>query len=158
MILLTVGTQLPFDRLVKAVDEMSPRLTEKVYAQIGETTYAPRHIEWTRTIRPEDFDKRFRDARVVVAHAGIGTILTAQKHGKPIILFPRRSAFGEHRNDHQLATCAQVKGREGVYVADDEAALERLLNDPSLAPAPPVSNHPGRSAIAERLTLFVRGE
>jgi UDP-N-acetylglucosamine transferase subunit ALG13 len=158
MILLTVGTQLPFDRLVKTIDEMAPALGEDVCAQIGESTYAPRNIAWSRTIRPEDFDTRFREARVVVAHAGIGTILTAQKHGKPIILFPRRSAFGEHRNDHQLATCAQMKGRVGVYVAEDEATLRDLLADPALAPAPAVADHPGRSAISSRLAQFMRGD
>lgn len=52
----------------------------------------------------DEFDKLCHDARLIVAHAGMGTIISAMTKGKPIIVFPRIAALGEHRNEHQLAT------------------------------------------------------
>lgn len=123
MILLTVGMQLAFDRLVRAVDELAPDLEMPVVAQTGRGTYAARNIRTLESIAPGEFDAMIRNTRLIVAHAGIGTVLTAQKFRKPILLFPRRAALGEHRNDHQLATVAQLKGRPGVIVVEDEAGL-----------------------------------
>ena len=34
MIFVTIGTQLPFDRLIKIIDEMAPELKEDVVAQV----------------------------------------------------------------------------------------------------------------------------
>jgi UDP-N-acetylglucosamine transferase subunit ALG13 len=101
-----------------------------------------------------EFDEKFGEADVVVAHAGIGTILKAQQHRKPLVLFPRRAAFGEHRNDHQLATCAQLRDRPGVYVADDEAELKRLLLKSSLKPADSETETPGRAAFIDNLRRY----
>ena len=74
---------------------------------------------------------RLRQASRIVSHAGIGTVLKAKEYRKPIILFPRRAATGEHRNDHQMATCAQLEGRPGIFVAYDDAALAQLLSQTS---------------------------
>lgn len=134
MILVTVGTQLPFPRLIKALDDMAPRLG-RVVAQIGDNPEVPKNIEHHRSMEPRAFEQLFLAADRIVAHAGIGTLLAAKKHGKPIIIFPRRAAMGEHRNDHQLATAKQLESQVGVFVAYDETELERLLFLPSLAPA-----------------------
>lgn len=130
MILVTVGTQLPFDRLIKAVDEIAPSLSCKVVAQIGEGRYHPRNIEAKKFIAPVTFDKLFDATHLVVSHAGIGSVLTARRHGKPIILFPRRAAYGEHRNDHQLATISQLEGQPGIYIAHSEQDLAELMAKP----------------------------
>lgn len=128
MILLTIGTQLPFDRLVKAVDDIALSINDEIYGQIGAGKYEPRNFEFCRTMKPADFDKQFQRARVIVSHAGIGSILTARKFGKPIVIFPRRAVHGEHRNDHQLATCDHLKDRSGIYVAVDDGELEYQLS------------------------------
>ena len=135
MILLTIGTQLPFERLVRALDELAPTLSMPVFGQIGHSAYQPTNFEFCRSMRPDEFDMRFSKAKVVISHAGIGTILTAQKHRKPIILFPREAAFGEHRNDHQLATCAQLEGQPGVSIARTLDDLRRLLTTDLPSPA-----------------------
>ena len=133
MILVTVGTQLPFDRLIRAIDMLAPSLDRPVVAQTGCGTYRPEHIRHQSTFAPGDFDRTMDEADLIVAHAGIGTILMAQKRLKPIILFPRRAAFGEHRNDHQMATVAALEGRQGIYIARTEEALADLLRQ-RLAP------------------------
>lgn len=128
MILVTVGTQLPFDRLIRAIDQIAPTLDEPVFAQVGKTDYVPKNMEWAPAIAPADFERQFAAASRVVAHAGIGGILTARRLGKPVILFPRRAEFGEHRNDHQLATAQHLADGRTILVAWTEDDLAELLS------------------------------
>ena len=105
MIFATVGTQLPFDRLVSTLDQWaSSQSQSEVFAQIGDSKYCPRYIQWRRFLQPEEYNARLQQASVIVAHAGIGSILSALELGKRAIIMPRMSKWGEHRNDHQLAT------------------------------------------------------
>ena len=127
MILLTVGTQLPFDRLVKSMDLIAPELGEEVFAQIGVGEYLPKHFDYCRLVTPRELSEKFEAADRIVSHAGTGSLLTARRYNKPIILFPRRASLGEHRNEHQLATCKQLELVEGVSVAYTEEELCALL-------------------------------
>lgn len=130
MILVTVGTQLPFERLTRTMDDIAPDMEELIFAQIGNSAYVPKNFEYCVTMPPTIFESKFKQASRIVSHAGIGSILTAKRYGKPIIIFPRRASAGEHRNDHQLATCAQLENRPGIFVAYDESALRKLVLEP----------------------------
>ncbi|MEO1488481.1 MAG: glycosyltransferase [Pseudomonadota bacterium] len=123
MILVTVGMQLGFDRLIRAMDMITPELGMQVVAQTGKGDFQPRHMEAHNRLDPQAFETLASDARVLVSHAGIGTVLTAARVKRPIVLFPRRAALKEHRNDHQLATVSQLQGRAGIFVAMDEEQL-----------------------------------
>jgi len=94
-----------------------------VFAQIGKSESPPSHIEWQRFLSPPDFQSKAREAEVIIAHAGMGSILTALEFSKPIVLMPRRAHLGEHRNDHQWATVKHLSKDVGVAVAADELAL-----------------------------------
>ncbi len=127
MILVTVGMQLGFDRLIRAIDELAPDLAMPVVAQTGKGTYQARNIKTLESISPSEFDGMIKQTSLLVAHAGIGTVLTAQRFNKPLVLFPRRASFGEHRNDHQLATVGQLDGRPGIIVAREESELRDAI-------------------------------
>lgn len=136
MIFVTVGTQLGFPRLIKIVDELACELGVEVVAQIGNTAYVPQNIEYHPSMKPEVYDAFFEKADLIIGHAGIGTILTAKKMKKPLIILPRLAAMGEHRNDHQLATADAVNGVVGVYrVSDKEQLLLLLKRRGGLLPA-----------------------
>ena len=80
MIFVTVGTQLPFDRMIRSIDEWvgrNGRGGEEVFAQIGPSTYKPKHLQYAPFITADDFQRHTRAARVIVAHAGMGSIITA---------------------------------------------------------------------------------
>lgn len=129
MILVTVGAQMPFDRLVRTVDEWAARTGRTdVFAQIGPDAYTPRHIAHARFLEPDEFRARVESADVIVAHAGMGSILTALQAGKPILIMPRRGDLRETRNDHQVATAQRFADRPGVSVAADEHELAELLD------------------------------
>lgn len=155
MILLTIGTQLPFDRLVKWLDEMAPKVPHEIFAQIGISTYKPKNMQWAATLGPDQFDARFREASIIVSHAGIGTILSAQKHRKPIIVVPRLARYGEHRNDHQLATANQIRDKTGVYVATELEDLQILLNRTDLQSAQDDSEASRRTDFVNNLRTYL---
>lgn len=123
MILVTVGMQLGFDRLITAMDKLAPDLGMPVIAQTGKGTYQPQHMAARARIAPAEFETLVGQCRLIVSHAGIGTVLTAARCEKPILLMPRRASLGEHRNDHQRATVSKLAGRPGILVAQDETEL-----------------------------------
>ena len=130
MILVTVGAQMPFDRMVKAVDAWAgARRRQDVFAQIGETDYRPMNVEWTPFIEPQDFRQRVAQSNVLVAHAGMGSILTALEAGKAILVMPRRGDLRETRNDHQIATARRFLELGKVAVAFDENELASKLDE-----------------------------
>ncbi|TBO28314.1 hypothetical protein EYS42_15015 [Aquabacterium lacunae] len=128
MIFLTVGTQLGFDRLVKAMDEWASGHSDiRIFGQIGPGRYKPRHFEYARFVTPQETRDLTRGSKLIVAHAGIGSIVTALSEERQILVMPRLAERGEHRNDHQLATARKFVGRQGVTVAFDEKALKHEL-------------------------------
>jgi UDP-N-acetylglucosamine transferase subunit ALG13 len=158
VIFVTVGTQLPFDRLISAVDEWAGAAAGRnVFAQIGPARFEPRHIEHARFISPQTYSERMRAATAVVAHAGMGTILSALELGKPLLIVPRRAELGEHRNDHQLATAHRLADLGRVNVAFDETGLPEKLDELCrLMPQPRISRSASDDLVAG-LRAFILG-
>ncbi len=67
------------------------------------------------------------EADVVIAHAGMGSIISAAEFGKPMVLLPRRGSLRETRNDHQIATAKWLRSKPGIFVADSEDELPTVL-------------------------------
>jgi UDP-N-acetylglucosamine transferase subunit ALG13 len=105
VILLTVGHQMPFDRLVGWVDEWArDHPGNDVLAQVGESSHRTAHMRTVAYLSPAEFEAALQQANAVVAHAGTGTILKALYLGKPLLVVPRLAELGETRNDHQVGT------------------------------------------------------
>lgn len=130
MILVTVGTQISFDRLISLVNDWLRQSgsTQKVVAQIGNSEFTSQDMTVFKTAEPEQFEQYIHDCDFIISHAGMGSILTALRVKKPIVIFPRKAALGEHRNDHQLATARSFSNVDGVYVAQDKEQLLTLLD------------------------------
>lgn len=129
MIFVTVGTDLPFDRMIKVVDcwaRENGRLD--LYAQIGVGGWRPDFIPYTDFLEPPEFKRRFMEASLIISHAGMGTILSALLHQKPILVMPKLASLGEHRNDHQTATARRMKELANVNVAYNETDLRHQLD------------------------------
>lgn len=129
MIFVTVGTDLPFDRMVRVIDAWAgERKRNDVFAQIGEGAWEPQHIRFTNFLQPPEFVEHFKSASVIISHAGMGTILSALHHRKPILVMPKRASLGEHRNEHQLASARRMMEIGNVNVAFDETELRERLD------------------------------
>ena len=125
MILVTIGTMLPFDRLVRAADAWAAaHPEEEVVAQIGEKgVYEPKQMRWMRLLKPDAFAAMVDQSRLLIAHAGTGSFQLAAEKARPIVLFPRRAALKEHTSDHQMQTARWLCQKPGVYVAMTEEEL-----------------------------------
>jgi UDP-N-acetylglucosamine transferase subunit ALG13 len=144
VIFVTIGSMFPFDRLIRAMDAWAAAHPgAELLAQIGDGACEPRHMPWVRRLDQADFSRTVAGARLVVAHAGMGSVITADQHGKPIVILPRLQERGEHTTDHQLATAAWLRGKPGIHVADRDEdlgarideALASGLAGPRFAPA-----------------------
>jgi UDP-N-acetylglucosamine transferase subunit ALG13 len=143
MIFVTVGSDIPFDRLIRAVDRWArERQRKDIFAQIGRGGWEPGFIPFSHLLDPSEFKTRLVAARVVVSHAGMGTILSALQHSKPILVMPRRGSLGETRNDHQMATAHQLQEMGKINVAFDDDELFRFLDRiEELTPRESISQH-----------------
>lgn len=119
MIFVTVGThEQPFDRLVKAVDELKANriINEPVFIQTGYCTYEPKACEWEHFVPADEMRARMEAADVVVTHGGPSSFIEAMAVGKIPVVVPRRAEYGEHVNDHQVDFVREVAERRGGIV------------------------------------------
>ena len=130
MIFITVGTQVAFDRMIRAIDGWASLHSDiDFFAQIGPAKYIPKNLAYQQFLSPADFQEKFDKAALVIAHAGMGTIINALQTEKPLLVMPRKAILKEQRNDHQLATAAGFKKLGFINVAMDENELKEKLND-----------------------------
>jgi len=118
-VFVTVGSMLPFDRLVGAMDRWAAAHREaEVFAQIGEGGVPPAHMRWSQMLIPSEFRRHCETCDVIVSHAGMGTILSAGESGRPLVCLPRRPELKEVTSQHQVATARWLRERPGIRVVD----------------------------------------
>lgn len=122
MIFLTVGTQFPFDRLVRAVDDAIETgvFEEEVFAQVGLSNYQPQNMRYVETLDKETFDSHFQKASFIIGHSGMGTITMALDYNKPLLVMPRLKKHGEIVNDHQVTIAKKFEELNHILVAYNE--------------------------------------
>lgn len=105
MIFVTVGSRnYPFDRLFIELDKLCEEgiIKDKIFAQIGTSTYKPKHYKYVDFVSQEDFLKNIKKAKIVISHGASGSIMKALNEGKKVIAVTRLEKYGEHINDHQI--------------------------------------------------------
>lgn len=129
MIFVTVGTHyLGFERLIKKMDQITSRIDEEVIAQIGSTKYIPKNMTYFTFIEDEnEILELYKKARIIVSHAGAGSILTILKYNKSLIVVPRLKKFNEHIDNHQLELTETLKKEKKFEVIYDVKNLEVAL-------------------------------
>lgn len=126
---VTVGSMLPFDRLVDAMDDWAAaHPLAEVFAQIGSSTHRPRAMRCERMLAPQEFRRHVAEADLIVAHAGMGTVLGALEAGRPLVVLPRRPEAHEVTSTHQLATARWLATHPGIVVAEDETRLGAAID------------------------------
>jgi UDP-N-acetylglucosamine transferase subunit ALG13 len=129
MIFLTVGSQLPFDRLTRVVDDWAAAHPDvDVLAQIGVGGFVPRHVRSLPTMSPTDYREAFERASLVIAHAGMGTIITALELRKPLLMLPRLASLRESRNDNQVGTARHFSQFSLFEVVDSETEIAQAVD------------------------------
>jgi len=136
MILVTVGTAEPFDRLLRAVADLDGE--EPIVVQYGVSTIRPERATCVSFMPFDELVALIRDARVVVTAAGVGTVMTVLAGGKRPIVVPRLKRHGEAVDDHQLAFARRVAEAGLVTIVEDESRLGAAVSDTATASAPPM--------------------
>lgn len=133
MIFVTVGThEQPFNRLVKAVDELKRDgiIAEDVIIQTGFSTYEPEYCQWSKLIPYQQMVKNVEDARIVITHGGPASFIMPLQIGKTPIVVPRQHQFGEHVNDHQVEFARNVAERMGTIIpVEDISKLGKIITN-----------------------------
>jgi beta-1,4-N-acetylglucosaminyltransferase len=155
MIFLTVGSQFPFDRLVKAVDDLIDRglINEKVFAQIGDSTYKPRNFEHSAYLEKREFDIYVGRASALIGHAGMGTITVALSNRKPLLAMPRLKRFREVVNDHQVDIARRFSELGHILAVYDTADISTVIL--KLKDFVPTERKTEPQKVADRIIRFL---
>jgi UDP-N-acetylglucosamine transferase subunit ALG13 len=111
------------------MDGIAGQIDEEVVTQIGSTAYKPQAARWFTFTTQEEMESLCERARVVVSHGGAGSILTALRHHRPLIVVPRRRKFREVIDDHQLELATALSSAGVLLVANDISELREKLDE-----------------------------
>lgn len=126
MIFVSVGThEAPFDRMVRAVYHLE--LDEELVVQRGPSTVRSEKAVEAEYLSFDQVVGYTRQARAVVTHAGVGSVMLSLANGKRPIVMARRQEFGEHVDDHQVELARRMEANGLATFVDDGAALAAAL-------------------------------
>jgi UDP-N-acetylglucosamine transferase subunit ALG13 len=127
MIFVTVGTnEAPFDRLLLALDGIGA--DEELIVQHGSSSVRPAGARCLELVAYEELVELVQRARIVVGHAGVGSVLTALANGKRPVVVPRLHRFGEAVDDHQLLFAQRLEQAGLVALVEDPGRLAEALH------------------------------
>lgn len=153
MIVVTVGTSdEPFDRLLRAVESFSGE--EDCLVQVGISLIRPAGATCVQELPFEQLIDQMRDARAVVTHGGVGSIMSALSVGKRPFVVPRLRRLGEAVDDHQLVLGRRLAGAGLVTLVEDESGLGRALANGTAGHSPTPNG--GVSPLAAELREYLR--
>ena len=155
MIVVTIGTnEQPFDRLVRAAAALSE--VEDVLVQYGASRVPHGRGEWVEFLSFDELTERMREARAVVCHAGVGSIMLARRCGHRPVVVPRRVQLGEAVDDHQLQMARRLDAAGIVTLVEDERDLAAAVGAGAAAPAAGATpGLAGAAALAADLQGFL---
>lgn len=142
--LVTVGTVMPFDRMVRGVETLikNDAVPQPVAAQIGASDQSFEGIDSFASCGFEDLNTRMNEADVIVCHGGSGSILGALKAGAHVVAMARLQEFGEHYDDHQKDITKAFADMNLISVAKDEHDLARAVAEAKSRPRKTVNIDP----------------
>lgn len=156
MTFVTLGTQnFPFNRLLEMVDRLVDEgvLQGRVFAQIGYSSYVPRHYAYSDFMTPEEYNRCIAEADLIIAHAGVGTIMHCLSGSKRLIVVPRMQLRKEHVDDHQLEIAAAFAEKGYLLYARNYDALKAaVLAAPT---APLVKYEKGINVVERKIDSFL---
>lgn len=154
MILVSVGTHnQPFDRLIRKMDELAPRLGEQVCIQLGCSNYAPQNADYFDFVSGDLWLTLFKEARLIVCHGGATTLMNAVRLGKSAVVVPRRKDLKEHIYDRDGELAEALAKLGFVTVTYDVENLEDAIRK---AQPPQELFTSSRQGLVERMRVYIQ--
>ena len=126
MLFVSLGTQdKEFKRLIDYCEALN--IDEEIIVQAGLTHYRSDKLKILNFIEQDDFEKYLSEARVVICHGGVGTIINALNKGKVVIACPRLAKYHEHHNDHQVEIIKEFEKRGLILALRENDNLADVL-------------------------------
>jgi UDP-N-acetylglucosamine--N-acetylmuramyl-(pentapeptide) pyrophosphoryl-undecaprenol N-acetylglucosamine transferase len=109
-----------FRRLLERLTRIIPSGTEVLW-QVGCTDASGLGVDALPNVASAELSRAMADSDAVIAHAGVGSAVSALMTGRRPVLVPRRKRFNEHVDDHQACIAAELDRRELAFhvEADD---------------------------------------
>lgn len=145
---------MPFDRLVRLMDTVAGEIDEEVVILKGVSDIHTERATSFKWLPNPEYRQLMKRARILVCHAGVGTIIDGLKLGKAVIVVPRRKMWREAIDDHQLeiARAASESGR--VLHKESAAEILQALASNELANGRP--SWQSRTAITDSIRMTLR--
>jgi UDP-N-acetylglucosamine--N-acetylmuramyl-(pentapeptide) pyrophosphoryl-undecaprenol N-acetylglucosamine transferase len=132
MIVVTVGSShLPFDRLLREIDVGG--FDEPLVVQHGPSRVRPAGARCVDFLPTAELATLVTDARAVVTHGGVGSILLALSNGRRPFVVPRLKAHGETVDDHQLESARRFARADLITLVEDPADLAGRISTTTTA-------------------------
>lgn len=154
-VLVTIGTFVPFDRLVSAVADLkkSGAIQSQVIAQVGDSKLTFEGIETFPSCSYDEMNQLMKESALVICHGGSGSILGALKAGCRVVAMPRKPEFGEVYDDHQVELIEALAERGLIGAAASEDDLQAAIDEVSLTPGRRAEVDP--TAITDEILNFL---
>jgi UDP-N-acetylglucosamine transferase subunit ALG13 len=153
MIVVTIGTnEQPFDRLIRAARALD---SDELLVQYGSSREPHGRGEWVEFLSFDELAAKACEARAVVCHAGVGSIMLARRCGHVPIVMPRRHHLGEAVDDHQVFLAKRLAKSGIVTLVEDEQQLAAALGAPTGAAAAGAGTISGAGALTADLRALL---
>jgi UDP-N-acetylglucosamine transferase subunit ALG13 len=164
MIFVTVGNAHDGSmRLLNAVEALAAAgyfADEKVITQSGNNPeFHPKHCENRPFLGMDEFNRMIESARVVICHAGAGTLSSVLRTGKTPVVVPRRLKYNEVIDDHQMELLEAFAERRLLVPAYEVEELRAAIQE--AASRPPVSaatTEMGMAKIGRAIAELLQGK
>ncbi len=156
MILVLTGFHpVPFDRLISAMDEIAGQINEEVVIQHGESKLEIKHARSIKYAGFEENEELIKSARLVIAHAGVGTILDCRRLEKQLIIIPRRMGLGESYDDHQFEIANAVSASKSAIMINDVTELKNTIE--SMQTSSTEESFTGKNRLISAIKNVIKG-
>jgi UDP-N-acetylglucosamine transferase subunit ALG13 len=157
VIVVTVGSNgAPFDRLLRELEGIDG--TEEMLVQHGPSNIRPTNARCVAFLHFSELEAAVRSARLVITHAGVGSVLLSLMNGKRPIVVPREARFDEVVDDHQVHFAERLARDELVTLVRDPRDLPQTLAESNheLPMAVPSGERALHAELADYLRSTVR--
>ena len=109
------------------MDDFSLETSEEVFIQTGSSDYIPKHAKYSKFLNEKQMERQISECRLMVSHAGIGSIIASLKNDKPIIIVPRKPEYNEIYDKHQMEICSELEHYHNASILWDGQDINTII-------------------------------
>jgi len=124
VILVTVGTTMPFDELLAEVDRLAANglMTEPILCQSGHSSYQMQH--GTQFVGRPTLQDLIEESSLVITHGG-STVIQLLLAAKPFVAFPNPRGAGDHQTSFLSGVAEMADISWSPHVRDLASLIEQ---------------------------------